>query len=90
MDEKLWEKELWTQQDVMEKMDCLIKKIDQLKSDRPVGRWLTMEEATEYAKIKSKTICKWIKQGYIYGFKRSGNWIIDRKSIDDWYSSEKI
>jgi len=90
MDEKLWEKELWTQQDIMEKMDYLINKVAQLKSEKPVGRWLTMEEATEYAKIKPKTINMWIKRGYIYGFKRSGHWIIDRESIDDWYSSEKI
>jgi len=32
----------------------------------------------------------WIKKGYIYGFKRSGAWIIDRQSIDDWYSSDKL
>ena len=57
--------------------------------DAPVGRWLTMNEALEYAKVRSvKTIKMWIDKGYIYGFKRSGSWIIDRQSIDDWYSSD--
>jgi hypothetical protein len=57
----------------------------------PVGRWLTMNEALEYAKVKSvKTIKMWVDKGYIYGHKRSGNWIIDRQSIDDWYSSDKL
>jgi len=56
----------------------------------PIGRWLTMAEATEYAKIKSKTMKKWLDEGYIYGFKRSGQWIIDRQSIDDWYLSDKL
>ena len=59
----------------------------------PVGKWLTMEEAMAYAKVKSKnTIKQWIRQGRIHGFRRSGkgNWIIDRESIDDWYNSEEM
>ena len=52
---------------------------------------LTMSKALEYAKIKSvKTLRMWIDKGYIYGHKRSGTWIIDRQSIDDWYSSDKL
>ena len=54
------------------------------------GRWLRLDEAKQYAKVKSSnTIRKWIDEGYIYGFKRSGEWIIDRDTIDDWYSSER-
>jgi hypothetical protein len=54
------------------------------------SRWLSLREAMEYAKVKSvNTIKHWINEGYIYGFKRSGEWIIDRESIDDWYESEK-
>lgn len=54
------------------------------------NRWLTMPEACKYAGVKSKnTIKKWINDGYIYGFKRSGDWIIDRETIDDWYGSER-
>ena len=57
----------------------------------PIGRWLTMKEAMNYARIKTeKTIKKWLDEGYIYGHKRSGSWIIDRQSIDDWYSSDKL
>jgi len=55
------------------------------------GRWLTMKEALDYAKVKSvKTLKMWIDKGYIYGHKRTGNWIIDRQSIDDWYSSDNF
>ncbi len=57
----------------------------------PIGRWLTMEEAVKYAGIKTKkTMKKWLDEGYIYGHKRSGSWIIDRQSIDDWYLSDKL
>ena len=53
------------------------------------GRWLTMSQALDYAKIKSKnTMLKWVKEGLVYGFRRSGTWIIDRDSIDKWYTSE--
>jgi excisionase family DNA binding protein len=55
------------------------------------GRWLTMDEAMAYAKVKSpNTIRKWIDDGQIYAHKRSGHWIVDRESIDDWFSSEKV
>lgn len=53
------------------------------------SRWLTMPEALEYARVRSKTtMLKWLNEGLIYGFKRSGTWIIDRESIDQWYTSE--
>jgi hypothetical protein len=52
---------------------------------------MTFKEAMAYAKVKSKTtMLKWINEGYIYGFKRSGEWIIDKESIDDWFLSDKI
>ena len=67
------------------------ERLKEILPDAPVGRWLTMNEALEYAKLKTeKTMRMWIKKGYIYGFKRSGHWIIDRQSIDDWYSSDKL
>lgn len=55
------------------------------------GRWLTLKEAMEYCKVKHPdTIRAWINNGYIYGHKRTGQWIIDRQSIDDWFESDKI
>ena len=55
-----------------------------------VKRWMTLEEAKDYARVKSTTtVMAWIDKGYIYGFKRTGEWIIDRESIDDWYGSER-
>ena len=55
------------------------------------GRWLTLREAMDYAKEKSVTTIKaWINEGYIYAHKRSGQWIVDRESIDDWFLSDKV
>ena len=81
-----------TQTEISFIADCIFKK---LKDDNFLintrCRWLTLKEAMEYAKVKSSnTILKWIDEGYIYGHKRSGHWIIDRQSIDDWFLSEKI
>ena len=71
--------------------EIVAKKLNEHFQDAPVGRWLTMPQALEYARLKTeKTMRMWIKRGYIYGFKRSGTWIIDRQSIDDWYSSDKL
>jgi hypothetical protein len=55
------------------------------------GKWLTLKEAMAYCKVKHPdTIRTWITEGYIYGHKRTGQWIIDRESIDDWFNSEKV
>ena len=67
------------------------KVMETLRSELSYGRWLTIKEAMAYAKVKSKTtMFKWIHDGHIYAHKRSGEWIIDRESIDDWFNSERI
>ncbi len=61
-----------------------------IATEKITGRWLSLSEAKEYGKAKSSnTIKKWIEEGFIYGFKRSGSWIIDKNSIDDWFLSER-
>ena len=65
--------------------------LESIRAELSYGRWMTFKEAMAYAKVKSKTtMLKWINEGYIYGFKRSGEWIIDKESIDDWFLSDKI
>lgn len=54
----------------------------------PIQRWLTLSEAKKYAGVKSdNTIKKWIENGYIHGNRTTGEWRIDRESIDDWFKS---
>lgn len=80
-----------TYNQMAELSDLIAKKVSEavLAMASP-GKWLNLEEAKEYARVESRgTIMKWINQGHIYGFKRSGSWIIDRESIDQWYSSER-
>ena len=73
------------------KIKALAEELKRIILIEPIGRWLTMEEAVKYAGIKTKkTMKKWLDEGYIYGHKRSGSWIIDRQSIDDWYLSDKL
>lgn len=55
------------------------------------SKWLTVSEAMLYAEVKSrKTILAWINEGYIYAFRRTGSWIIDRESIDKWYNKDRF
>lgn len=69
--------------------ELIANKLVKATQAKSYGRWLTMEEAKEYAKVRSvNTIKKWITQGFIYANKRTGTWIIDRQSIDDWFLSE--
>lgn len=51
-------------------------------------RWMELPEAMKYAKVKSRTtMMNWINAGKVQAFKRSGKWIVDRQSIDNWYTS---
>lgn len=81
-----------THRDLETLANLVAKEIEAIISARSLpGRWLTLREAMRYAKVKSpNTIKKWIDDGLIYAFKRSGKWIVDRESIDDWYNSEKV
>ena len=81
-----------THRDLEALANLVAKEIEAIISARFLpGRWLTLREAMGYAKVKSpNTIKKWIDDGLIYAFKRSGEWIVDRESIDDWYNSEKV
>ena len=66
------------------------KVADTIRADHTVQRWLTLEEAVAYAKASKNTLRRWIDAGHIYAFRRTGKLIVDRESIDTWYSSEKI
>ncbi len=71
--------------------DIIAKKvIEMLRVENVYPKWMELNEAIKYAKTSKNTIKSWIDEGYIYGFKRSGKWIIDRESIDNWYSSENF
>ena len=71
--------------------DAIAEKVmDNLRAEQMTQKWLTIEEAIGYAKASRSTLKRWIDAGYIYGFKRTGKLIVDRESIDRWYSSERI
>ncbi len=55
-----------------------------------VPRWLDIKQACQYANIKRDTLMKWVDEGYVYGHKRSGKWIIDRDSIDNFYNQDRL
>lgn len=51
-------------------------------------KWLRLEEACLYARLGRTTMRKLIKRGNIHGSKPegTGDWIIDRQSIDNFYN----
>lgn len=53
-----------------------------------VPRWLNIDQACRYADIKRDTMMEWIDRGYIYAHERSGEWIVDRESIDSFYNQD--
>ena len=72
-----------THNDINNIAELVAEKIQCNLVSTTLGRWLTLDEAMAYAKVKSKnTIKNWLEQGYIKGQKRTGAWIIDRQSID--------
>ncbi len=70
--------------------DLIAKQVKSILAvDQVQGRWLTLEEAMQYAKVSSvNTIKKWIAEGLIYA-KKAGQWKVDRESIDSYFESDK-
>lgn len=54
-----------------------------------LSRWLKISEACKYARMSKNTLMEYIKSGDIYATKKGGNWIVDRKSIDDFYDEDR-
>lgn len=80
-----------TRHEVQRLIDQAVSQIvDQLSPHAFTSPWLTVPEAEVYAKVKRATLLRWVDEGLIYGFKRTGDWIIDRQSIDDYYNTEKL
>lgn len=54
-------------------------------------KWLSLQEACIYARKSRNTILKLISQNDIYGTKPegSGDYIVDRESIDGYYNQER-
>ena len=49
-------------------------------------RWLSMSEACIYSKMSKNTLMLCINDGEIQAVKRRGKWIVDRLSIDSYYT----
>ena len=52
-------------------------------------RWLEIKEACGYARVSRNTLMNYINEGHVYAFKRTGKWIVDRESIDDFFLSDR-
>lgn len=67
--------------------DRIVQRIDELRLHK---KWLSMKEAMDYTGKSRNTIKKWLEEGYIDGKKTTGNWQINRESIEDWFQSDII
>ena len=83
---------LTTDTDITALSEAIFKAVSDCTAAEPVySKWLTVTEAMLYAQVKSrKTILSWINEGYIYAFRRTGSWVIDRESIDNWYNKDRF
>jgi len=64
------------------------------KLDIPLGKWLTLEEAKQLLRRKSRNgIMRLIREGHFYAKQtgnKAGEWLIDRESIEAWLNSERF
>ena len=72
-------------------IDGLAKELARkIKSELHFNKWLTMDEACEYAKVSRETFRKWINDGDVYAAKIGGVYRVDRESIDDLFNCERV
>lgn len=55
-----------------------------------ISKGAKMHEAMKYARVSRNTLRKWIENGDVYASKRTGEWIVDLDSIDDFYNKDRI
>jgi excisionase family DNA binding protein len=65
-------------------IDLLAERVAAKIAGTTPKRWFTLAEACEYISVSRNTMIKWIKAGHVYGSKATGEWRIDRESIDDF------
>ena len=63
---------------------------EEIKAHAIWNKWMTLDEACGYAKVSRNTLRRWIDKGLIYGTKTTGDWRIDRESIDDYFNMERV
>ena len=62
----------------------------EIRRESLVGRWLTMDEACRYMKIKDRaTVRKLIIRGDIDGTKTPVGWRIERATIDKYFMGDR-
>ena len=74
-------------------MQVILDRLDRIEAalrggDKP--RWLKFSSACKYADISPNTLRKWINKGLIYGTKTTGEWRVDRESIDDFFNVDRF
>jgi hypothetical protein len=52
-------------------------------------KWITLQEASRYARMCSNKIKSKILEGKIYGTKKDGEWLVDRESIDSYFNQDR-
>lgn len=52
-------------------------------------KWITLQEASSYARMCGNNIKRKILEGKIYGIKKDGEWLIDRESIDSYFNQDR-
>ena len=63
---------------------------DEINAASIFNKWMTLNEACQYAKVSPNTMRRWINRGLVYATKTTGDWRIDRESIDDYFNMERI
>jgi Helix-turn-helix domain len=63
----------------------LIRQIENLTI---FGRWLPISKATRYSEMSKNTLMECINNGDIKASKKRGKWVVDRKSIDEYYEAD--
>lgn len=61
----------------------------EIKAHAIWNKWMTVKEACDYAKVSRNTMMRWVNRGYVYGTKTTGDWRIDRESLDAYFNFER-
>ena len=62
---------------------------EEIKGHFVWGKWLSVKRACLYADVSPNTMRRWINEGLVYASKTTGEYRVDRESIDDFMNMER-
>ncbi len=58
--------------------------------DASRGNWMTIGQLAKYLEVEDDKVSEWADGGMLPGTKEGGEWVFDKKKVDQWIADGKV